>query len=77
MEPGKLRKSIIGSIRYRKPLVLDMMEVDMFEELNEHMDRVESNLFISLISKEIIKVRLRCKSTSRTKSAGNSLQPIG
>ena len=41
--------------RYGKPVVLDMMEVDMFDTVTMRFDDVQKGLMASLMSKELLK----------------------
>ena len=41
--------------RYGKPMVLDMMDVDMFETATMRFDEVQKGLMASLMSKELLK----------------------
>lgn len=41
--------------RYGKPVVLDMMDVDMFETVTMRFDEVQKGLMASLMSKELLK----------------------
>lgn len=55
MEATKLRKSLLGSIRYGKPMVLDFLGVDLFEEAGKLFDKIQPGLFDSLLSKSLLK----------------------
>lgn len=54
MEPDKARMAIIGSIRYGKPLVLDMMEVDMFDTVTTRFDEILDGLMEKIMNKSIL-----------------------
>lgn len=54
MEPEIIRLAVIGSIRYGKPLVIDMMEVDMFHAVGKRFDDVTEGLLDSMMDKSIM-----------------------
>jgi len=54
MEPNKLRRSLLGSVRYGKPMVVDLLDVDMFDEVSKCFDAIEPGLMRKVLSKEII-----------------------
>ncbi|CAD5125234.1 DgyrCDS13477 [Dimorphilus gyrociliatus] len=49
MEPEKIRLCILGALRYGKPAVLDMMEVDMFDTVSDRFDEIEKGLMNSIM----------------------------
>lgn len=55
MEPDVIRLALLGALRYGKPAVLDMMDVDMFDTVTMVFDRVQKGLMASLMSKELLK----------------------
>ncbi|CAB3998861.1 IQ motif and ankyrin repeat domain-containing [Paramuricea clavata] len=55
MEPDAIRLAILGAIRFGKPLVLDMMAVDMFESVRMKFDIVQEGLLSTIMTKEILK----------------------
>jgi hypothetical protein len=55
MEPNALRRSLLGCLRYGKPLVLDLRDVPMLEQVQEHMDRIMPKLFDDVLSKDFRK----------------------
>jgi len=55
MQPEVIRKALIGAIRFGKPLVIDFMEVDMFAQLGEIVNRIQPKLMEDLMSKAILK----------------------
>ncbi|XP_071807238.1 IQ motif and ankyrin repeat domain-containing protein 1-like [Asterias amurensis] len=55
MEPEVIRMAVLGSIRFGKPLVLDMLEVDMFETCSDRFDKVHKGFMQDIMTKEIIK----------------------
>ena len=54
MQPEKIRLGVLGAVRYGKPLVLDMMEVEMFEACRMKFDEVEKGLLNSIMDKSIM-----------------------
>ncbi|XP_067323289.1 IQ motif and ankyrin repeat domain-containing protein 1 isoform X2 [Anolis sagrei] len=49
-----LRLALLGSIRYGKPIVLDMMEVNMFDTVTKQLERLESGLTDVVFSRKIL-----------------------
>ncbi|XP_062593773.1 IQ motif and ankyrin repeat domain-containing protein 1-like [Saccostrea cucullata] len=54
MEPNKVRLSLLGAIRFGKPLVIDMMEVDMFHVVSDRFDEIEKGLMDKIMDKSIM-----------------------
>ncbi|XP_067909710.1 IQ motif and ankyrin repeat domain-containing protein 1-like [Heterodontus francisci] len=54
MQPEVLRLGLLGAIRYGKMLVLDMMEVNMFEAVTRVFDQIEAGLMEKLLNKELL-----------------------
>ncbi|XP_071117231.1 IQ motif and ankyrin repeat domain-containing protein 1-like isoform X2 [Haliotis cracherodii] len=54
VEPDRLRIALLGAVRFGKPLVLDMMEIDMFETFSDRMDIIQEGLMASVIDKTIL-----------------------
>ena len=54
MACDKLRRSVLGALRYGKPLVLDLMEVDVWGSMEDAFDAVASGLLQLLISGDIV-----------------------
>lgn len=48
-------QSIVYFDRYGKPVVLDMMDVDMFDTATMKFDEVQKGLMASLMSKDLLK----------------------
>ena len=46
---------MLGALRYGKPLVIDMMEVDLFAHVKGQIDTIEDGLMDALLSKELLK----------------------
>ncbi|KAL5017302.1 hypothetical protein ScPMuIL_006891 [Solemya velum] len=55
MEPEKIRMAALGAVRFGKPLILDMMEVDMFETCSDRFDEVFPGFMNSIMDKTIMK----------------------
>ncbi|XP_033762845.1 putative IQ motif and ankyrin repeat domain-containing protein [Pecten maximus] len=54
MEPERIRMALLGSLRYGKPVVFDMGELDMFSAINEFMDRIHPDLTNMVLTKKVI-----------------------
>lgn len=54
MVPEVIRMAVLGAIRYGKPFVFDMMEVDMFETAARIMDDILPNLLNMIMDKSIL-----------------------
>lgn len=54
MEPEKIRLCILGALRYGKPAVLDMMQVDMYETCIMRFDEVFPGLMAHIMDKSIL-----------------------
>ncbi|KAJ8305745.1 hypothetical protein KUTeg_016290 [Tegillarca granosa] len=54
MEPERVRMAVLGSIRYGKYLVLDMMEVDMFDTVGDVWDNIQKGLLSMIMDKTIL-----------------------
>ncbi|XP_015755479.1 PREDICTED: putative IQ motif and ankyrin repeat domain-containing protein [Acropora digitifera] len=55
VEPEVIRLALLGGLRYGKPVVLDMMEVDMFDTVAMRFDDVQNGLMSSLMTKDLLK----------------------
>ncbi|XP_070557094.1 IQ motif and ankyrin repeat domain-containing protein 1-like [Ptychodera flava] len=55
LQPETLRKALIGAIRYGKELTIDMVESDLYENLETQLETVQKGLLESIVSKEILK----------------------
>ncbi|KAK2170227.1 hypothetical protein NP493_1134g01036 [Ridgeia piscesae] len=58
MEPDVIRKAVMGAVRFGKPLVLDMMEVNMFETIAMRFDDVQKGFMDTIMDKSFIEQRL-------------------
>ena len=54
MDANKLRRNIPGAIRYGKPLVLDLLEVDMWDEVERDFDVIQKGLLSRLMDKSLM-----------------------
>ncbi|XP_059496896.1 IQ motif and ankyrin repeat domain-containing protein 1-like isoform X3 [Stegostoma tigrinum] len=54
MQPEVLRLGLLGAIRYGKMLVIDMMEVNMFQAVSRIFDQIEAGLMENLLNKELL-----------------------
>ena len=61
MDPNALRRCLLGSLRFGKPLVLDLRDVPMLEQVQEHFDRVMPKLFDLVLSKDFRKKEIYSK----------------
>ncbi|GMH40537.1 hypothetical protein BSKO_08441 [Bryopsis sp. KO-2023] len=55
VSPEALRRSLLGAIRFGKPFVVEMMDVDLWDELPRFFDGVEQGLFDKLLDKSLLK----------------------
>lgn len=53
LDEEKLRLALIGSIKYGKPMVLNMMEADMWDSCVEAFDKIEKGLMNTVLTKQI------------------------
>ncbi|KAK3089405.1 hypothetical protein FSP39_003377 [Pinctada imbricata] len=54
MEPNKIRMALLGAVRFGKPLVLDMMELDIFESVSDRFSEVLPGLMDKVMDKSIM-----------------------
>ncbi|GFS01429.1 hypothetical protein ElyMa_004580900 [Elysia marginata] len=54
MDNNNIRRSLLGAIRFGKPFVVDMMEVDMFDTCSDRFDEVQKDLMSSIVDKSIL-----------------------
>lgn len=55
MEPDVIRIALVGAIRYGKPFVLDMLEVDMYDAVERIFENIRPNLLAEVMNKELLK----------------------
>ena len=55
IEPNRLRRSLLGAIRYGKPCIIDTMGVDLWDEICNALEGVQPNLVKQVLNGEITK----------------------
>lgn len=55
MKPEQVRRSLLGAIRFGKPLIIDISEFDLWHQLPQLLDQVHPGLFQAILSKDILK----------------------
>ena len=53
-EPNKLREMILGSIRYGKPFIIDLGNMDLWDAMVAAIERIQEGLFSQLITKALL-----------------------
>lgn len=48
MEPRRVRRALLGALRYGKPLVVDLADADLWPALEEVFDRVRRGLLATI-----------------------------
>nr|XP_034958574.1 putative IQ motif and ankyrin repeat domain-containing protein LOC642574 homolog isoform X2 [Zootoca vivipara] len=54
MAEETIRLALLGSLRYGKPLVFDMMEVNMFDTVKKQLERLKPGLAEAMLDKKIL-----------------------
>lgn len=54
MEPERIRKAILGGVRYGKPVVFDMDDANLFDQLEVFINRVLPDLFQHILDWSIL-----------------------
>ncbi|KAK6188445.1 hypothetical protein SNE40_004616 [Patella caerulea] len=54
MEPETIRMALLGAIRFGKPFIIDMMEVDMFDVCVDRFDEIQKGLMDALLDKSLL-----------------------
>ncbi|XP_012942165.1 IQ motif and ankyrin repeat domain-containing protein 1 isoform X2 [Aplysia californica] len=54
MENNNVRRSLLGAIRFGKPFVVDMMEVDMFQTCCDRFEEIQPGLMAAILDKSIL-----------------------
>uniref|UniRef100_A0A674K1B4 IQ motif and ankyrin repeat containing 1 n=1 Tax=Terrapene triunguis TaxID=2587831 RepID=A0A674K1B4_9SAUR len=54
MNMETIRLALLGALRYGKPVVFDMMEVNMFDAMKRQLEGIESGLAEAILSKQIL-----------------------
>ncbi|KAJ8305744.1 hypothetical protein KUTeg_016289, partial [Tegillarca granosa] len=55
MSPDSIRIAILGAMRYGKPLVFDMLDMDLYETLKGKFDSVQDGLLDLILDRSITK----------------------
>lgn len=53
-EPQKLKNTLLGSIRYGKPFIMDLGNMDLWDAMVASIDRIQEGLFSQLITKGLL-----------------------
>ena len=63
MEKERIRKAILGALRFGKPVVFDMEDANLFDQINTFIDNVQPGLYHSLLDGSVTKGKLEfyCK----------------
>lgn len=54
MEPDRIRKALMGSLRHGKPIVFDMGDMDLFSAINQFLDGIQSGLTTLVLTKKVL-----------------------
>ncbi|XP_050795316.1 IQ motif and ankyrin repeat domain-containing protein 1 isoform X2 [Gopherus flavomarginatus] len=54
MNMETIRLALLGALRYGKPVVFDMMEVNMFDAVKRQLEGIQSGLAEAILSKQIL-----------------------
>ncbi|XP_060085816.1 IQ motif and ankyrin repeat domain-containing protein 1-like [Ylistrum balloti] len=54
MDPERIRKALLGSLRYGKPLVFDMGDMDMTSSIEQFLDRIQPDLTKLILTKKVL-----------------------
>lgn len=54
MQPETIRLGLMGAIRFGKPIVIDMMEVDMYNAISDRMNEIIPGLMTMVMDKSIM-----------------------
>jgi len=55
MEKERIRKAILGALRFGKPVVFDMEDANLFDQINTFIDNVQPGLYHSLLDGSVTK----------------------
>ena len=58
MDPERIRKGLLGAIRYGKALVFDMEDANLFKQIEEFINRVQPDLYSKILDMSILKGKL-------------------
>lgn len=56
MESERIRKALLGGLRFGKPLVIDLGEIDRFDMITTQINRVQEGLMEKILNKSILQV---------------------
>nr|XP_034491636.1 LOW QUALITY PROTEIN: putative IQ motif and ankyrin repeat domain-containing protein LOC642574 homolog [Marmota flaviventris] len=54
LRPERIRLALLGALRYGKPLVFDLREVDLFPAVQQQLEAVQPGLAPALLSRELL-----------------------
>nr|XP_039268170.1 IQ motif and ankyrin repeat domain-containing protein 1-like [Styela clava] len=54
MQPETIRRALIGSIRFGKPFVIDMLDTDMYHFLEKNVNDILPNLMQDVMNKKVL-----------------------
>ncbi|XP_077872642.1 IQ motif and ankyrin repeat domain-containing protein 1 isoform X3 [Ictidomys tridecemlineatus] len=54
LRPERIRLALLGALRYGKPLVFDLREVDLFPVVQQQLEAVQPGLAPALLSRELL-----------------------
>ncbi|KAM9626364.1 IQ motif and ankyrin repeat domain-containing protein 1-like [Trichechus inunguis] len=54
LRPERMRLALLGALRYGKPLVFDLREVDMFQVVQRQLEEVQAGLAQELLSRALL-----------------------
>ncbi|KXZ44826.1 hypothetical protein GPECTOR_61g779 [Gonium pectorale] len=74
MAPPRLRRSLLGGLRYGKPLVLDLQDCDLWPEMPAAFDRVQPGLLAALLDRSLLSGE-RYTSLIRPEEDGDEYEP--
>ncbi|XP_075776013.1 IQ motif and ankyrin repeat domain-containing protein 1 isoform X4 [Pelodiscus sinensis] len=73
MNMETIRLALLGALRYGKPVVFDMMEVNMFDAVKRQLEGIETGLAEAILSKKILQNERR---TATWRYAEESAAPL-
>ncbi|VDI30180.1 Hypothetical predicted protein [Mytilus galloprovincialis] len=56
MEADRIRKALLGGLRYGKPLVIDLGEIDRFDMITTQINNIQDGLMEKILNKSILQV---------------------
>lgn len=51
---ASLRMALLGAVRFGKPIVFDLLDVDLWDVLTEKLDAIQAGLMDSLMNKAVL-----------------------